>query len=129
MRTVLLVLTVLGGPAYAATDYIAPGTPSTIGRSGSVLGSAPGAPVPAPRGSMSTFGLPEASPKPSASPAPSRGANSFSLNEAKQRIEAGGFKDVSGLAKDNNGVWRGRAIKAGQPITVYCDFQGNVGTL
>ncbi len=45
------------GTAHAGTDYIAPGTPATVGRSGSLVGSAPGVTVPAPRGAMETLGL------------------------------------------------------------------------
>ncbi len=38
-----------------STDYIAPGNPSTVGRSGSVVGPH-GETIPAPRGAMSTLG-------------------------------------------------------------------------
>jgi len=33
---------------------------------------------------------------------------------------------VSGLQKDANGVWRGKANKGGQAVDVSVDFQGNV---
>jgi hypothetical protein len=33
---------------------------------------------------------------------------------------------VSGLAKDDNGVWRGKAMKNGQQVDVSLDYQGNV---
>jgi len=42
------------------------------------------------------------------------------------RIEAAGYSDVSGLMKDKDGVWRGKASKAGKPFTVSLDYQGNV---
>ena len=38
------------------TYHIAPGTPATVGQSGAVEGVVPHQPVPAPRGSMATFG-------------------------------------------------------------------------
>ena len=58
--------------------------------------------------------------------APVPGANSFTEGQAKSRIEAAGYSDVSGLTKDANGVWTGSAKKGGQSTTVKVDFQGNV---
>jgi hypothetical protein len=58
--------------------------------------------------------------------APVAGANSFTEGEAKSRIEKMGFANVSDLKKDDNGVWRGRAMKGGQTVDVSLDYQGNV---
>ena len=58
--------------------------------------------------------------------APAAGANSFTEGQAKSRIETNGFSNVSGLKKDANGVWRGKANKGGQAVDVSVDFQGNV---
>jgi hypothetical protein len=58
--------------------------------------------------------------------APAAGANSFTEGQAKSRIEAAGYSDISGLMKDKDGVWRGKASKAGKPFTVSLDYQGNV---
>ena len=58
--------------------------------------------------------------------APVAGANSFTEGEAKSRIEKMGFANVSDLKKDDNGVWRGRAMKSGQMVDVSVDYQGNV---
>jgi len=58
--------------------------------------------------------------------APAAGANSFTEGEAKSRIEKMGFGNVSDLKKDDNGVWRGRAMKGGQTVDVSVDYQGNV---
>ena len=58
--------------------------------------------------------------------APVPGANSFTEGQAKSRIEGAGYTDVSGLRKDDNGVWTGSAKKGGQSVTVKVDFQGNV---
>jgi hypothetical protein len=79
---------------------------------------------------------PPANPKPSTpavttqgtnnSGAPAAGANSFTESQAKSRIEAAGFTNVSGLAKDKDGVWRGTASKAGTSQNVSLDYQGNV---
>ena len=59
--------------------------------------------------------------------APVKGANSFTMDEARRRIEAGGFTQVSGLKKDGDGIWRGQATKGGTSVSVFCDYQGNVG--
>jgi hypothetical protein len=58
--------------------------------------------------------------------APVAGANSFTEGQAKSRIEDKGFKNVSGLKKDKDGVWRGKASENGKAVTVSVDFQGNV---
>ena len=58
--------------------------------------------------------------------APAAGANSFTEGQAKSRIETNGFSNVSGLAKDSQGVWRGKAMKGSQSVDVSVDFQGNV---
>jgi len=58
--------------------------------------------------------------------APVAGANSFTEGQAKSRIEDKGFKNVSGLTKDANGVWRGKADQNGKAVNVSVDFQGNV---
>jgi hypothetical protein len=58
--------------------------------------------------------------------APVAGANSFTEGQAKSRIEANGFTNVTGLKKDDAGVWRGKALKGSQSMNVSVDFQGNV---
>jgi opacity protein-like surface antigen len=60
--------------------------------------------------------------------APVQGRNSFTEGEAKSRIEKAGFSNVSGLKKDDTGVWRGKAMKDGQSVDVSLDYQGNVVT-
>jgi hypothetical protein len=60
------------------------------------------------------------------SAAPVAGANSFTESEAKNRIEARGYTNVSSLSKDSNSVWRGKAMKDGKPVDVAVDYQGNV---
>ena len=58
--------------------------------------------------------------------APVAGRNSFTEDQAKERIAAAGFTAVSALKKDDDGVWRGKATKAGAQSDVSVDFQGNV---
>src|ERR1700681_719296 len=58
--------------------------------------------------------------------APVAGANSFTESQARSRIEANGFTNVTGLRKDDAGVWRGTASKGDKSMNVSVDFQGNV---
>ena len=58
--------------------------------------------------------------------APVAGANSFTEGQAKSRIEARGYTNVTDLKKDDKGVWRGKAMKGGKSVDVSLDFQGNV---
>ena len=58
--------------------------------------------------------------------APVAGANSFTEGQAKSRLETNGFTNVTGLKKDADGVWRGKASKGTQTVDVSVDFQGNV---
>jgi hypothetical protein len=59
--------------------------------------------------------------------APAAGANNFTETQAKSRIEAAGYTNVSGLVKDKNGIWRGTATKGGTVgVDVALDYQGNV---
>jgi hypothetical protein len=60
--------------------------------------------------------------------APVAGSNSFTEGQARSRIEAAGFSNVTGLQKDDQGVWRGRATRNGAETAVGLDFRGNVTT-
>ena len=60
--------------------------------------------------------------------APATGANSFTEAQAKDRIEKAGFSQVSGLRKDDQGVWRGTAKQGDKQVNVSLDFRGNVVT-
>ena len=57
---------------------------------------------------------------------PAAGANSFTMDQAKSRIEAAGYSGVMALAKDKDGIWRGKASKDGTPRDVSLDYQGHV---
>ena len=66
---------------------------------------------------------------PSASSAPPiPGANSFTESEARSRIEASGYTNVTDLKKDSQSIWRGNAMKDGKPASISLDFQGHVVT-
>jgi hypothetical protein len=57
---------------------------------------------------------------------PVAGANSFTMREARSQIEAKGYTHVARLKKDENGVWRGVAMKDGASGPISIDYQGNV---
>ena len=67
-----------------------------------------------------------ASPKANNPGAPAAGANSFTEAQAKSRIEGAGYSNVSGLIKDKDGIWKGKASKGGATVDVGLDYQGNV---
>jgi hypothetical protein len=66
--------------------------------------------------------------QPAAAAQPAKGANSFTMGEARSRIERSGFQSVADLKKDRDGIWRGRAQKNGTQVDVWLDYKGNVGS-
>ena len=101
------------GLAFAQT---APST-TTPGTTGS---SAPPSTSPAPA-AVTTTAAPSRTTE-----APVPGANSFTEGQARSRIEERGFAQVSDLRKDDQGIWRAKAMKDGQSVNVALDYQGNI---
>ena len=64
--------------------------------------------------------------KPEPEVAPLPGANSFPECQAKSRLESNGYSNVSGLKKDDAGVWKGTATHSGKQVTVSVDYRGNI---
>jgi hypothetical protein len=58
--------------------------------------------------------------------APAAGANSFTESQAKDRIEKAGFTEITGLRKDDQGIWRANAKQGDKQVNVSLDFRGNV---
>ena len=58
--------------------------------------------------------------------APVAGRNSFTEGEARRRIESFGYFNVSNLKKDDQGIWRGSAMRNGQTTDIALDYQGNI---
>jgi putative membrane protein len=80
-----------------------------------------------PLGAQTTPTDPPVATAPSTDPnAPLTGANSFTESQAKDRIEKAGFTQVSSLKKDDNGIWRGTAMRGGTQTNVALDYRGNV---
>ena len=57
---------------------------------------------------------------------PKPGANSFAEGQARARLEAEGYTNVSALVNDKEGIWRGTATKNDRVMDVSVDFQGHV---
>ena len=57
---------------------------------------------------------------------PLEGANSFTENQARKRVEEAGYTKVGAMQKDDRGVWRTTATKDGEFVAVAVDFKGNV---
>lgn len=55
---------------------------------------------------------------------PTAGANSFTEAQARSRIESNGFTNLSGLKKDDTGIWRATASKDGKSQSVSLDYKG-----
>lgn len=57
---------------------------------------------------------------------PVPGENSFTEEQARERLTEAGYSDVGMLTLDANGVWRGTATKNGAAVNVGLDFKGNI---
>jgi hypothetical protein len=58
--------------------------------------------------------------------APVEGANSFTEDQAKDRIEKAGYTGLKDLKKDDRGVWNATGMKDGKTVSIALDYQGNV---
>jgi hypothetical protein len=134
----------LAGASYAQTTTTSPNTPATTSPNATSPQPAPteGMPRSGAAGTGSTTATTRTDDKAAASgntnqavattnanaSEPAKGANSFTMGEAKSRLEKNGFADVSDLKKDDNGVWRGTGRKDGTASNVWLDYKGNTGT-
>lgn len=57
---------------------------------------------------------------------PAAGANNFTAEEVKARIEAQGFANVTELKKSDDGIWLGMAQREGLTFQVALDYRRNV---
>jgi hypothetical protein len=58
----------------------------------------------------------------------SRGANSFTQAQARNRLQQHGYRQVSALTKDRDGVWHGSAVRNGRQVQVGLDYKGNISS-
>lgn len=140
MRRILLVTLSLPLFSLSAMAQNAANTPvaAPMAPASSPLVPAASEPVVNPSSMMPTTMTPAPNPysatKPSAttstvgSGAPTAGANSFTESQAIARLEQSGFTSVSGLKKDDNGIWKGSAQRNGKTVSVSLDYKGEITT-
>jgi hypothetical protein len=140
MRTSLAaaVLALIAGPALAQTQ---PTSPSAYATSPTIRSAYPTAALspcysgtnptsPCYSGTeypyYSAITPPESLPN-RTNPQAAPGADSLDEDQAKSRIEAKQYSNVSGLQKDTHGIWRGKAtMKDGRSVAVILDLEGNI---
>jgi hypothetical protein len=140
MPAVALAAALLAAPAWAQTQP-QPGSGAGSGAgplatppTGSTTGGTRAMPPPAnTTGGTAGMSMPGTGPTPrdTAPPTtatPAAGANSFTEGQARRRIEDAGYTQLRELRKDDQGVWRGRAMRNGAEADVGLDFQGRVVT-
>jgi hypothetical protein len=77
--------------------------------------------------SYSATTLPESFPNTTKPRTAELGANSLNEDQARSRIEAKGYSNISVLQKDSRGIWRGKArMKDGRSVAVILDLEGNI---
>ena len=111
-------LVLLATPALAQnTAPASPGTGSPTGSSNPAVNTQGNAPSSVNASGKAQFVAPTAL---------EQGANSFTEGQAKSRLEGAGLKDVTDLKKDDQGIWRGKAMHNGKSVTVGFDYKGNI---
>lgn len=60
--------------------------------------------------------------------APVEGQNSFTEDQARERMADAGYTDIKDLKLDDKGFWNASAMKGGSSVHVVLDYQGNVVT-
>ncbi|MGA0595702.1 PepSY domain-containing protein [Enterovirga sp. CN4-39] len=111
-------LVLLATPALAQnTAPASPGSGSPTGSSNPAVNTQGNAPSSVNASGKAQFVAPTAL---------EQGANSFTEGQAKSRLEGAGLKDVTDLKKDDQGIWRGKAMHDGKSVTVGFDYKGNI---
>lgn len=112
----LLTAAALGSSALAQTGTTQPmnTTGSSTASPSNTAGSGNAAVNDKPAGSPQTTGSVEP------------GANSFTEDQVRSRLEAQGLMNVTDLRKDDQGIWRGKAMRNGQSVSVALDYKGTI---
>ena len=125
MRLVLAAAAaaLIAGPVLAQTTApsttapASPGTGSPTGSSNPAVNTQGNAPSSVNASGKAEFVAPTAL---------EQGANSFTEGQAKSRIEGAGLQNVTDLKKDDQGIWRAKAMRDGKSVTVGFDYKGNI---
>jgi putative membrane protein len=59
---------------------------------------------------------------------PAKGASPFTEAEVRNRMQLQGYRQISALTKDKDGVWHASASKNGRQVHVALDSKGNMST-
>jgi protein CpxP len=118
LLTAVAISAILTGSAMAADTTASPGTNSATGSSNAAVNGTGNQ-----NSSVNASGTINVV-NPSAL---EKGANSFTEGQARSRLEGAGFTDITGLQKDADGIWRGKATRNGKSTDVGFDYKGNVG--
>ena len=117
-----LAASTAGAAADTTTPAMAPAATTTMAPAANAPAAtttmAPAANAPAATTTDTAAATPAGPPYP--------GANSFTEGQATSRIEKAGFTNVTGLKKDDQGIWRGHATKNNASTSVSLDYKGNV---
>ncbi len=123
MRLALATLAIMSAVATTAVAQ-------TTNNQGSTGSQGSGSSTMQPMNNATGSSNPAATVKPADSPQTTGsvepGANSFTEGQARSRIEAQGFSNVTELRKDDQGIWRGKAMRNGQSVGVAIDYRGTV---
>ena len=121
-----LVFATLAVASAIATTAVA----QTMNSQGTTNSQGSGSTTTQPMNNTTGSSNPAATVKPADSPQSTEsvepGANSFTEGQARSRIEAQGFSNVTDLRKDDQGIWRGKAMRNGQSTGVAIDYRGTV---
>jgi hypothetical protein len=155
MRTIFLfiaALSLISDCAFGQTTRTAPGAASTSRSIPSSSSTSPNSPCNssnptspcysanaprnpcynalAPNEPCSTTTTPNSptSPAPSvpAANVPQGAVHALTADQARSQIEAEGYSRVTGLQKNDKGIWRGKAIKDGSTVSVTLDTNGTI---
>jgi outer membrane biosynthesis protein TonB len=103
-------------PAPAPPAASAPASPDAAAPNPAAPSTEPGSPRPA------TSGEPLAPPR--ADPVPS--GPGLTEQQARTQLSGAGYGEVQDLQRGENGAWRGRAMRDGQPVSVTIGTDGEV---
>ena len=110
----------IGGSAIALAQSTNPDNPRTAPT------YSPSSPNPAGTGAYGTSRDTSAASRDAGDGMLKPGANSFTENQARRRIEDHGYTGVGKLHKDQNSIWQAEATKDGRRVRVGLDYRGNV---
>jgi hypothetical protein len=121
MKRILTAAAALAALATAAPSLaLEPGDPSNTQPPPRIIEQAP---------PDAAQGIPDASGETTGAinrPSLEPGSNSFTENQARERIKGAGYSDIGPLTLDEQGIWRGTATRGATNVRVGVDFKGNV---